>query len=245
MKPVIGITPQFNLENQQIKIESVYFQSIEDAGGIPVLLPLYNNANELTDLVSRLDGVVFTGGPDVNPRYFGEEPIPECGVIIPKRDELELKLVPIIMKQRLPILGICRGIQILNIALGGDIYQDVRAQYEPQSEVRVAHYQKAGRATLTHKVKIEDRTLLSRIIGKDEIWVNSFHHQSIRKIADGLTLAATASDGLAEAITKEDYPFFLGVQWHPEDLSKIDEYAQKIFNEFIIAASANKCFRCN
>ncbi|MDD5935443.1 MAG: gamma-glutamyl-gamma-aminobutyrate hydrolase family protein [Clostridiales bacterium] len=237
MKPIIGVTPQYNMENRQVKVESVYFQSIRDAGGVPILLPLHNDSKELGDLLSRLDGVLFTGGPDVNPSYFDEEAIPECGAIVPERDELEINLVRMCMERKLPILGICRGIQVLNIALGGDIYQDLGAQFQKNQELRIAHSQKSERATKTHKVKIEYGTLLSRILNKEEIWVNSFHHQSVRKIADGVTVAATSSDGLTEAITMEDYPFFLGVQWHPEEMYETDKNAQKLFNEFIIAAS--------
>lgn len=237
MKPVIGVTPQYNIENQQIKVEKVYFEAIEQAGGIPILLPLHNKGSELKDLISRLDGVVFTGGPDVNPMYFNEEPLPECGVIILERDKMEIELVSMVIEKKLPVLGICRGIQLLNIALGGDIYQDLAVQYQQNKEVRIAHYQKSDRATKTHKVAIEFGTLLSRIIGKDEIWVNSFHHQSVRRLADGLTVAAKSSDGLVEAFTMENYPFFLGIQWHPEDLFLSDQNAQRIFNEFIIAAS--------
>lgn len=233
MKPLIGVTPQFDQEHNRVKIETAYFKSIRDAGGVPILLPLHNNVSDLIDLVDKLDGVVFTGGPDVNPMYFNEEAIPECGTIVKERDELELPLLTIAMERKLPVLGICRGIQAMNIALGGDIYQDIKAQ--TNFDVRIAHYQKSKDSTATHKVSITQGTLLSRIVGKSEIWVNSFHHQAVRNVADGLTVAAVASDGLVEAVTKEDYPFFLAVQWHPEELFAQDEYAQKIFNEFIIA----------
>lgn len=235
MKPMIGVTPQFDSEHNRVKIESAYFTAVKEAGGVPILLPLHNNVSDLKELVEHLDGVIFSGGPDVNPRYFGEEAIPECGVIVKERDELELSLLPLIMERKVPILGICRGIQLINIALGGDIYQDIKAQTD--LSIKIAHYQKSKDSTATHKVSVVSGSLLSRILGEDEIWVNSFHHQSVRRIADGLTVAAYSSDGLVEAVTKEDYPFFLAVQWHPEELFATDRYAQQIFHEFVIAAS--------
>ncbi len=235
MKPIIGVTPQYDLEHNRVKIESAYFTAVKEAGGVPILLPLHNNASDLRLLADHLDGVIYSGGPDVHPRYFGQEAIPECGIIVKERDELELSLLEILMERRIPILGICRGIQSINIAMGGDIYQDIKAQTD--LSVKIAHYQKSKDATPTHKVSIVSGTLLSRILGEEEIWVNSFHHQSVHRVAQGLTVAAYSSDGLVEAVTKEDYPFFLAVQWHPEEMFMTDKYAQAIFHEFVIAAS--------
>ena len=235
MKPIIGVTPQFDSEHNRIKIETAYFKAIKEAGGIPILLPLHNNASDLKELVEHLDGIIFSGGPDVHPQYFGEDPIPECGVIVEERDELELNLVEIVMEKGIPILGICRGIQTINIALGGDIYQDIKTQTD--FDIRIAHYQKSKDSIATHRVSIVPETLLSRIISEEQILVNSFHHQSVREVAESLTVAAYSNDGLVEAVTKEDYPFFLAVQWHPEELFATDKYAQQIFLEFVNAAS--------
>lgn len=238
MKPIIGVTPQYDIENDRIKIEPSYFQAIRSSGGVPVLLPLHNDSKDLEELLHCLDGVLFSGGPDVNPLYFNEEAIPECGTIVIERDRMELGLLPMVMQKQLPILGICRGIQTINIALGGDIYQDIKAQTD--SKVNIMHYQKAKSSTTIHKIQIVKDTLLERILQKEVSLVNSFHHQVVRKLGKGLTVAATSSDGFIEAITMESYPFFLGVQWHPEELYELEEDAQLIFREFIDAAKQHK-----
>jgi putative glutamine amidotransferase len=241
MKPIIGVTPQYDIENDRIKIEPSYFQAIKKSGGVPILLPLHNDTKDLEELLSCLDGILFSGGPDVNPLYFNEEAIPECGSVVKERDLMELSLLPLVMQKQLPILAICRGIQTVNIALGGDIYQDIKAQTECQ--VKIMHYQKAKSSTTIHKVQIVKDTLLERILHKDVSLVNSFHHQVVRNLGKELTVAATSSDGLIEAVTMENYPFFLGVQWHPEELYEVEEDAQRIFHEFIAAAISHKC--CN
>lgn len=238
MKPIIGVTPQYDIENDRIKTETSYFQAIRKAGGVPILLPLHNDTNDLEELLDVLDGIVFSGGPDVNPLYFSEEAIPECGTVDKERDLVELGLLPMVMQKKIPILGICRGIQVVNIALGGDIYQDIPAQAD--TKVKIMHYQKAKSSTCIHKIQIEKATLLERILQKEVSLVNSFHHQAVRKLGENLTVAATSSDGLIEAITMESYPFFLGVQWHPEELYHAQEDARKIFHEFIKAANEYK-----
>lgn len=235
MKPIIGVTPQYDIEKDRIKIEPSYFEAIQKAGGIPILLPLHNDTKDLQDLLKCIDGIVFSGGPDVNPFYFNEEAIPECRVIVQERDRMELDLLPLVMQLKIPVLAICRGIQVVNIALGGDIYQDITAQ--TNTVTRIMHDQKAKRSTTVHKVQIAKDTLLERILDKGEIFVNSFHHQVVRKLGKDLIVAATSSDGLIEAVTMENYPFFLGVQWHPEDLYEVDKNAQKIFHEFIAKSS--------
>lgn len=235
MKPLIGVTPQYDVDTRRIKVEESYFTSIKSAGGIPVLLPLHNQVADLLSLLKHLDGILFSGGPDVHPKFFQEETIPECRNIIIERDELEINLLPMAMELRLPVLGICRGIQVMNIALGGDIYQDIDAQANLHHFV--SHYQKAKGTVPVHKVNVEPHTLLSEICNKNEMWVNSFHHQGVRNVAAGLSVAAKSNDGLVEAITKEDYPFFLAIQWHPEEMFTTDEISRKIFSEFIIAAS--------
>ena len=238
MKPIIGVTPQYDIENHRIKIEPYYFTAIKKSGGVPILLPLDSDTKDLEELLEHLDGILFSGGPDVNPFFFHEEAIPECGTIVQERDMMELTLLPLVMQKQLPIFAICRGIQTVNIALGGDIYQDIKAQ--TSTDVKIMHYQKAKGSTTIHKVKIKKDTPLERILEKDEILVNSYHHQVVRNLGRGLQVAATSSDGLIEAITMEAYPFFLGVQWHPEELYEVDEDARKLFDEFILVANKHK-----
>lgn len=232
-KPVIGVIPQYEAEKDRIKIEGAYFRAIKALGGVPFLFPLFNDAKDLDDLLAISDGFLYTGGPDVHPKFFNEEIIPECGVILPDRDKLELELFPRIYKAKKPVLGICRGIQTMNIALGGSIYQDIKAQM--QNSNLLAHFQKSHDTVETHTVKIQKGTLLYDILNKDEIEVNSFHHQSVKNLGNQLQIAASSSDGVIEAITGTDHPFFLGVQWHPEYLYEKNEDAAKVFEAFIQA----------
>ena len=230
-KPLIAITPQYDLDMQKVKIEPSYMRAVKEFGGIPILLPLYNEADDLADLIDYVDGIIYSGGPDVNPLMFFEDAIIGCKEIIKERDELELNLLPIILKKHKPILGICRGIQTMNIALGGDIYQDIVSQTQSQ----IGHYQKAKGNNPTHMVHIDKNSMLYEIVGKEEIAVNSFHHQAIRAVANQLEVAAYSKDGLVEAVTMKKYPFFLGVQWHPESLYTEDEMSCRIFGAFIKA----------
>lgn len=232
-KPVIGVVPQYDPEQGQIFSSARYFRAVRDAGGVPFLFPLQSGQEDVELLLERTDGVLFTGGPDVNPLLFGEEIIPGCGNILPERDSFELALLPAVMERDLPVLGICRGIQTLNIGLGGDIYQDIVSQYHAEGVPLVGHSQKAAGAVMTHSVYVEKGTLLYDIVNKDRIAVNSFHHQSVRRLAPGIVMAGKSADGLTEAVSRPVSKFFLGVQWHPEHLYTESEDAKKIFEAFV------------
>lgn len=232
-KPIIGVMPQYDSENERVKIEAVYFKAIKAFGGVPFLFPLENDVDDLERLIQFSDGFLYTGGPDIHPKYFGEEIIPECGIIMPHRDKLELELFSVIYETKKPIFGICRGIQSMNIALGGSIYQDIGAMLN--SNIRVAHSQKSHHSVETHSVLIEKGTLLYDILKKDKIEVNSFHHQSIKALGQGVRINAKGYDEVIEAIDIEQHPFFLGVQWHPEYLYETSKDAAKLFQAFINA----------
>lgn len=234
-KPIIGITPQYDYERDRVWIGPNYMNAVRAAGGVPILLPLHVKKEELTIAAEMCDGFLFSGGPDISPFRFGEETIQECGVVIPERDQMEENLFSIAMESDKPILGICRGIQVLNVFLGGTIYQDITAQFK--STIQLAHSQKSGNAVLSHSVIIEKDTLLSNIISKEYIQVNSFHHQAIKDMAPSLEVAAISPDSLIEAVYHPDKSFFLGVQWHPEHLYKTNEDAQKLFKAFVNACS--------
>ena len=181
------------------------------------------------------NGFLFTGGPDLHPFHFGEETQIHCGNVSPKRDHLELELLQLAIKARKPILGICRGIQLINICLGGDIYQDLPSQFF--EDFPVAHTQPFSYEIPSHTVTVIPDTLLSRIAGKTTIQVNSMHHQAIRRLAPGLNASGFAPHGLTECVEMQEYPtFFLGVQWHPEYLWEKDDAARGIFAEFVKAA---------
>lgn len=232
---MIGILPQYDLDTKRIKIEECYIKAVQKEGGIPLVLPLYQELEDLVSILPYFDGFIYPGGPDVSPFYWGEDATWECRVIQPARDLLEINLLSYILMLKKPVLGICRGIQVLNIALGGDIYQDIEQQNTNNG--MVGHYQKSRGEVPTHYVRVKPHSLLEQIVGKDKIAVNSYHHQVIHKVGKGLEVAGYSNDGFVEAIYMRDYPFFLGVQWHPEELYEVDESSKLIFRAFLNATN--------
>ncbi len=232
-KPIIGILPQYDAETKRIKIEEFYVKAIQKEGGIPIILPLYQELNDIITTLPWIDGVLYPGGPDVSPFYWGEDSTWECRIIQPARDQLEIELLPFLLALKKPILGICRGVQVLNIALGGDIYQDI--EHRKSAAANIGHYQKSRGDVPTHYVNIRKDTLLHNIVKSDKITVNSYHHQVIRTLAKDLEIAGYSNDGYIEAVSMREYPFFLGVQWHPEELYEGDKASQLIFRAFIKA----------
>jgi putative glutamine amidotransferase len=234
-KPIIGITPQYDIERDRVWIGPGYMNAVRAAGGVPILLPLHVKKEDLTVAANMCDGFLFTGGPDISPFRFGEETIQQCGIVLPERDQMEEDLFSIAMESDKPILGICRGIQVLNVFLGGTLYQDITSQFD--SSIPLAHYQKSGNTVLSHNVIVEKDTLLSEILDKEYMPVNSFHHQAIKDLAPSLEIAAVSPDSLIEAVYDPDKTFFLGVQWHPEHLYRTNEDALKLFKAFVNACS--------
>lgn len=230
-KPVIGVMPQYSGEDNRIMVVPDFFHSVQCAGGVPVLLPLFSPCGDVEGILDRFDGFLFPGGPDINPLLFGEETTAECGKILAERDAMELGVFPAILRSGKPVLGICRGIQLMNVALGGTLFQDIKAQ--AKVGVEVGHYQKAGDTVLTHSVTVRKDTLLYDIVGKEKLVVNSFHHQSCKALGAGLTVNASAPDGVIEAISLEKHRFFLGVQWHPEHLYGVDPDSAKLWDAFV------------
>ena len=234
-KPLIALTPYFNIDKDEPYMRPAYLKAICAAGGIPVILPLDLTESDLAQLVGTFDGFLFTGGPDVHPFYFGEETQAHCGNVCLRRDVLELALLKLVMEAGKPILGICRGVQLLNIGLGGDIYQDIPSQFH--MDFPIAHSQPFYYDIPSHTVSVAPGTLLSKIARCDTLKVNSMHHQAVRRIAAGLIDSAHAAGGLVECIEKPDYPYFIGVQWHPEYLWEKDESAARLFTSFVDAAA--------
>ena len=236
-RPVIGITASHDTEHDKLFINSVYLRAIRNAGGIPMIFPMEVTEDDLRDLVTLTDGVLFTGGDDIHPFLYGEETDAKCGNVSQPRDSMEMALVPLVMEFGKPIFGICRGIQILNTAMGGTLYQDIPSQFK--SELSIAHRQPFAYKVPSHTVDITPGTLLSRILGEEHasIAVNSMHHQAIKDVAPGLEVCGYAPDKMIEAVYAPDYPFLLGVQWHPEHLTTSQPDAAKLFAAFVDACN--------
>jgi putative glutamine amidotransferase len=229
-KPIIGVTSHVELDYKH-SLSSDYIKAIIDAGGVPVILPIWLDS-DVKQLANMLDGLVVTGGGDIDPTFFGEEPHPQLGTISPGRDSFEIAMINKMLELDKPILAICRGIQILNIALGGDMYQDI---YSQNSQPLLQHTQKATRSHLAHYVNVEENSLLAAIAGQTQFKVNTYHHQAVRNVPKPLVISGVASDGIIEAIESKEHKFVLGVQWHPEALAvNGNEIGKKIFIEFIM-----------
>lgn len=232
-KPLIGLTPSYDEKNGDLKARTTYLKALKAAGAIPLVLPLTGCLEDFKQLTDLLDGFLFTGGPDVHPFVFGEETLAGCGAVSPERDEMELKLLPLVMERQKPVFGICRGVQVINIALGGDIWQDISSQVHFKTPI--AHSQPFSYSSPSHTVRLLEGSRLAQITGLLKLSVNSMHHQAVRKVASGLLASAYSADGLVEALELPDYPFFVGVQWHPEYLWERDESAEKLFRSFVSA----------
>ncbi|SOC38246.1 gamma-glutamyl-gamma-aminobutyrate hydrolase family protein [Ureibacillus acetophenoni] len=230
MKPVIGLT--LSVENDTSFINWRYTKSIIEAGGLPVGIPLWVE-EDAEQLVQMFDGLVLSGGGDIHPHIFGEEPHQKLGPVNSDRDRMELALAKAAIKQGIPIFAICRGHQVLNVALGGTIYQDI---YSQRKDIYL-HSQTAPRHEGTHFISVSENSLLYKLLGKDKIVVNSFHHQAIKDVAPGVKVTGKANDGIIEAVEIKDYPFCLSVQWHPEEMGMGgDEDSKKLFAAFIEAS---------
>ncbi|MBM7619632.1 putative glutamine amidotransferase [Bacillus tianshenii] len=229
-KPIIGITSHVELDYRH-SLSNDYIQAVIQAGGIPVILPIGGVDSDTAKLADKLDGLVLSGGGDIDPMLFGEEPHPHLGTVSPGRDIFEMAIIEKMLASNKPILAICRGIQILNIAIGGDMYQDI---YSQKDESLLQHSQKAARSHLSHYVIANENSLLAEIAGQTKFKVNSYHHQAVRNVPDPFIVSARSSDGIIEAIESVRHRFVLGVQWHPEPLAVDgDGIAKNIFSNFV------------
>ncbi|MBQ9765884.1 MAG: gamma-glutamyl-gamma-aminobutyrate hydrolase family protein [Lachnospiraceae bacterium] len=240
-KPVIGIT--MSSDEKENKINHAYASAVMRAGGLPVLLPTVEGTTNIrmSDVyVEEVDGILFSGGTDIHPVYFGEflqDGYAMPYELSPVRDKFEIELYRSADAKGLPMLGICRGIQLMAVAAGGSIFQDIDMCMMRQ--LRIRHSQNAPADTLVHPVIIENRTRLGAIMGKTTAWVNSMHHQAVKVVPDGYRVSATSPDGIIEAMEMiSNTRFALGVQWHPERLFDSAEANcnRKIFERFIEAA---------
>ena len=243
MKPLIGITcnhtknstvgtmTAFGLPEQHWHmLADEYIRTIEKAGGIPIIVPVYNDLQNAKDVIDRLDGLLLSGGDDVDPCLYGEFITKEVGALNPRRDQLEIEMTQYAYgKTTLPILGICRGMQIMNIAFGGNLYQDLgkngfNDHFVGSSPIN--HH--------VHTVELAEHSRIQQIIGDKQLQVNSFHHQAIKQVAEEFTVTAQTTDGVIEAIEMPGSRYIQAVQWHPEMLYDC-EINQLILKDFVLA----------
>ncbi len=226
-KPIVAIT--CSQVEGAARLPEDYFRAIEKAGGLPVIVPAISTFENLEKLCELADAILFSGGVDVDPLQYGEEPTRELGEITPERDFTEVNLCQMFYKNKKPIFGICRGIQLINVALGGTLYQDIN-----QIPKVLKHSQQAPTWHGTHRVFIEEDSWLFQVFKTKEMLVNSFHHQAIKAVAPVLRVVAKASDGIVEAVESKDVNHFVvGVQWHPERMFQRNEEQFRLFEAFV------------
>lgn len=234
VKPIIGVTTSY-ADERTLQTSYDNIDAVVQAGGIPLVLANASASEDMDQIITRLDGVLVTGGGDIDPTLFGEEPHRELGVIHPDRDRFETALLEKCLEKNKPVLAICRGCQILNIAAGGDMYQDI---YSQTSSTLLQHTQRAPRSHASHFINVEDGSLLAKITSRSRYKVNSFHHQAVRELGENFQVSALSSDGIIEAFESRRHTFVLAVQWHPECMvAKEDEPSLKLFSTFIKASS--------
>ena len=226
MRVVIAM-PRMSTDPEPTVAQSKYMESLARAGAGMRWVELSDPEQAVQDALT-CDGLLLPGGGDMDPKFYGQERIPACGEPNLLRDAAEPLLLRAFLAADKPVLGICRGIQVMNAVLGGDLYQDIKP---------FEHLPHNGHWAKVHTVTVRRGTLLSRILGQDTVLVNSQHHQAVDLVAPGFTLAALSEDGIVEAIEKPDARFCLGVQWHPEWLSDADPAMQGLFDAFVNACS--------
>ena len=235
MKPAIGIFPSYSDEKNYIYLKNLYFDEVMNSGGIPVIIPVTDDVDIVSETLKHIDGLILSGGWDIDPEYYSEKNKGKSENISAVLDKAESILIKLAIEADVPILGICRGMQALNVFCGGSLYQDIPSEYETQTI-----HTKTKPDVAFHNITVLPDTLLSEIIGTGEVKINSYHHQAAKKIAPGFEIAAYSEDGLVEAIYRKDKKFVLGVQWHPER-SHNEVPANKIILNIFIKTCADSC----
>jgi putative glutamine amidotransferase len=244
-RPLIGVTTQ-TLQAidgipeglpQSVVMNQRYYHAAAAAGAAPVLIPLLDDVEALRAIYERMNGILIPGGVDVDPAVFGEAPHERLGRIDPARDRVEIQLVRWAVEDRKPLLGLCRGLQVINVALGGTLYQDLETEYP--NAIKHDYFPNYGYARdhLAHPVAVEAGSRLRHALADPSVPVNSMHHQGIRALASSLVASATAPDGLIEAAELPNDSYLVGVQWHPEVFEGSEPSAGDLFRDFVKAAS--------
>jgi putative glutamine amidotransferase len=224
LPPIIGITATVKEDadavaerplGRFVRADLDYVEGVAGAGGVPVVLPPTGNEAAAESVLHSLDGLLLSGGSDLDPGYYGEVPVPELGITLPERDAFEMALVGHALRRGMPVFGICRGMQVLNVALGGTLYQDLPSQWERDV---LKHRQDTPKWQPTHEVRVTNGSYMAEVMGREMVKVNSYHHQGVKDLAEGLVATGYSSDGVVEAVEAENLSerWLLGVQWHAE-----------------------------
>ncbi len=229
MKPLVGVMPLWDDEKDSLWMLPGYLEGLQEAGATPVILSLTEDREEIEHLVDICDGILLTGGHDVDPSVYGEEALNGTVLCCKARDNMERLVLEDAMQKDKPILGICRGIQLINALLGGTLYQDLPTQHPSD----IDHHQTPPYDVPVHDVFIKKDSPLYDCLGSDRISVNSYHHQAVKDVAPCLEVMAESEDGIVEALYKPFYRFLWAVQWHPEFSYKKDDNSRKIFKAFV------------
>ncbi len=244
-KPLIGVTAGEIVNKLQTWSPVTYGQShtytdsVIRAGGIPIIIPLTTDVDVLTDICSRLDGLLLSGGNDVSPESYGEEPYPETIETSELRDATDLHVLRTILAANKPVFGICRGLQVLNIHFGGTLYQDIKKDLPAAMDHQLSSKEK-DITHLAHPITIDQDSKLGAILGDTTVLTNTHHHQAVKQLGSGLRITATSSDGIVEAIETTDDRFIIGVQSHPESLGVVAPIWSNVFEAFIQQAQLTR-----
>jgi putative glutamine amidotransferase len=239
MKPLIGITCGARQNKEGISFYGIlpaYTKSVAAAGGLPVLITPTSDVQLLREIYERMDGVLLAGGGDVDPLIYGMTDDGLVHAVDADRDAAEIAIARWAAAEDKPLLGICRGCQVANVALGGTLYRDIEKEYPGYNGLDHDQWGKAPRHHLAHPVTVEAGTKLAAAIGTQQVQVNTLHHQALRDVAPQLSVSASAIDGLIEGVEIPDARFFVGVQWHPEELAEYNEPMRRLFQTFIESA---------
>lgn len=228
-KPMIGVIPLWDDEKESLWMLPGYFDGIRAAGGLPIMLPLNAGEEDMDQLDALCDGLLFTGGHDVDPALYGQTPLPLCGTLCPPRDRLESELFRRAFAENKPVLGICRGLQLINVLLGGTLYQDIPTQFSTQVE----HHMEPPFDRPCHSVRLGENTPLQLLAGVSTLEVNSYHHQGIDTLSPDLVPMAWSQDNLVEAAYCPARTFLLAVQWHPEFNYAKEPSSLALFQAFV------------
>jgi putative glutamine amidotransferase len=236
--PVIGITCSFkhrpidpDHSQRYFFLNQPYVSAIHEAGGVPIIIPVGLEARYPNKILSVIDGLLLPGGGDVDPNSYGDSPHEKLGWVDPRRDHTEIDIFTLVFNQNLPILGICRGLHLMNVALDGTLYQDISSQMR----MSLNHNPEYPKSEASHTVDLEPGTRLHKIVGTGNIWVNSSHHQAVKLHGKGLVVNAKAQDGVTEGLEHPGRKWCIGVQWHPELYWRNDREMAKLFKEFVDA----------